>query len=657
MKYFNSLPGSDYNTRHVLVVAPTGKAAYNVSGNTVQSAFRVPVSQGIVLDTPSSDKLNTLRTQLGQLKLVIIDEVSMVGFRMFNLIHKRLQDIKGCSKDFGGVSVICFGDLFQLKPVYDAYLFSNCKSGTSSLATNLWEKHFKMFELTEIMRQRDSLLLAQLLNRLRENQQTSADIELLLSKTCTPADATYPSSAPHLFLENAKVNAWNNMLYERASTDKYVSKAHNIVVGNVSNDLAERIKSQISTDPSKTMQLQKDLNLAVDLHYEICLNINTAEGLTNGANGVIKLLQIPRSSKQPAGIVWIKFHDAQIGTETREQNKQLYRRNIDKTWTPILPISRQFRVGKNKSGEIIRTQFPLRACAAKTIHRAQGETLVVDFSVLSPKITKPFFLHTHYVGLSRVTSLDGLHILDLNASKISVYSEVISEMKRLRTTAAYHIDFSPLYTLKDHPINACNNARSYHKHFGDCCQDPNLIAADILVFSESRLLKTDSDIDYKIHGYNIYRNDDQAQLPHNRPPHGTIVYSKDSFIHGFPKSVNVPGIEITLIKTVLSPQLLIAAVYKFPGTPRKVLETTLRKIITTTKDSVIVLGDFNIDLKKDKEVQLPTGFCQYLNQPTTQYSSQIDHIYTNLSADLFTTGTIEAYWSDHNIIWIAVKQL
>ena len=114
MKYFNSLPGSDYNTRHVLVVAPTGKAAYNVSGNTVQSAFRVPVSQGIVLDTPSSDKLNTLRTQLGQLKLVIIDEVSMVGFRMFNLIHKRLQDIKGCSKDFGGVSVICFGDLFSL---------------------------------------------------------------------------------------------------------------------------------------------------------------------------------------------------------------------------------------------------------------------------------------------------------------------------------------------------------------------------------------------------------------------------------------------------------------------------------------------------------------------------------------------------------------
>ena len=90
-----------------------------------------------------------------------------------------------------------------------------------------------MFELTEIMRQRDSLLLAQLLNRLRENQQTSADIELLLSETCTPADATYPSSAPHLFLENAKVNAWNNMLYERASTDKYVSKAHDIVVGNV----------------------------------------------------------------------------------------------------------------------------------------------------------------------------------------------------------------------------------------------------------------------------------------------------------------------------------------------------------------------------------------------------------------------------------------
>ena len=53
----------------------------------------------------SSERLNTLRTKLSNLLLLIIDEVSMVGSNMLLEIHRRLAQIKGVSGDvmFGGV--------------------------------------------------------------------------------------------------------------------------------------------------------------------------------------------------------------------------------------------------------------------------------------------------------------------------------------------------------------------------------------------------------------------------------------------------------------------------------------------------------------------------------------------------------------------------
>ena len=50
----------------------------------------------------------------------------MVGNCMFNVqINCRLKDIKGSKEDFGGVSIIAIGDLFQLQPVMDGYIFKD----------------------------------------------------------------------------------------------------------------------------------------------------------------------------------------------------------------------------------------------------------------------------------------------------------------------------------------------------------------------------------------------------------------------------------------------------------------------------------------------------------------------------------------------------
>ncbi len=64
----------------------------------------------------SNERVNTLRSKLSKLVLLIIDEVSMVGANMLLEIHKRLQQIKAVAPDlmFGGVSVLAVGDLYTI---------------------------------------------------------------------------------------------------------------------------------------------------------------------------------------------------------------------------------------------------------------------------------------------------------------------------------------------------------------------------------------------------------------------------------------------------------------------------------------------------------------------------------------------------------------
>ena len=50
----------------------------------------------------------------------------MVDNTMFNVqINNRLKDIKSSSLTFGGVSIVAIGDLFQLKPAMDGYIFKH----------------------------------------------------------------------------------------------------------------------------------------------------------------------------------------------------------------------------------------------------------------------------------------------------------------------------------------------------------------------------------------------------------------------------------------------------------------------------------------------------------------------------------------------------
>ncbi|CAB3988639.1 ATP-dependent DNA helicase PIF1 [Paramuricea clavata] len=274
LKYYNTRAGDDFHQVKILMLAPTGKAAYNIKGNTIHSALSIPACQSLKnykhLD---SSRLNNLRCQLGGLKLIFLDEISMVGSTMFNVqINNRLKDIKGSKEDFGGVSMVVIGDLFQLEPVMDRYIFKNLdNSEYAALAPNKWQDNFNMFELEEIMRQRESKVFAEILNRLREGKHTKDDILKLKERLIKENSIQDPMDVPHLFIQNQKVNEFNERVHNAATGEKFSIKAIDSVIGANSAQLRDKILSQIPDDPRKTKQIASNIQLSVGERTEVAL--------------------------------------------------------------------------------------------------------------------------------------------------------------------------------------------------------------------------------------------------------------------------------------------------------------------------------------------------------------------------------------------------
>ena len=63
----------------VLLMTPTGVAAINIAGSIIDTAIPIPKETGDNLTAMSEQKKTQLRVSLPDLKLIIIDETSMVG--------------------------------------------------------------------------------------------------------------------------------------------------------------------------------------------------------------------------------------------------------------------------------------------------------------------------------------------------------------------------------------------------------------------------------------------------------------------------------------------------------------------------------------------------------------------------------------------------
>ena len=180
-----------------------------------------------------------MRTKFVKLQVIIIDEVSMVGSNMFNFIDQRLRQICGVDKPFGGISLLLVGDMFQLRPVMDKWVFETTDNPYSALAPNLWIDFVTFFELTRIMRQKDDAPFAHTLNRLREGHSTEEDVSYIKSRLISKNN--YPTDALHLFSTNEKVDAHNKHIFESLTGKGSMAFAQDFVIGNVSNEAKKSI--------------------------------------------------------------------------------------------------------------------------------------------------------------------------------------------------------------------------------------------------------------------------------------------------------------------------------------------------------------------------------------------------------------------------------
>ncbi|KAE8741504.1 hypothetical protein FOCC_FOCC012964 [Frankliniella occidentalis] len=150
-RLLNADPNTNPEDPKVLLCAPTGKASFNIGGQTIHSLFKLPINQKKINELSASVS-NTLASKIHNLKVLIIDEISMVGQHMLDMIDQRLRHLLKNNKPFGGTSVIAVGDFHQLRPVCAKALY-HPEAGNpyqEIFSQTLWPK-FEVFELTRVM--------------------------------------------------------------------------------------------------------------------------------------------------------------------------------------------------------------------------------------------------------------------------------------------------------------------------------------------------------------------------------------------------------------------------------------------------------------------------------------------------------------------------
>jgi hypothetical protein len=106
-----------------LILAYTGKAAYNAGGTTIHSALLMPFNKSQFLPL-GKEMLDTLSNIYSELQLVFIDEASLIGSRFLYSIDNRLRNIKHVqTKYFGNIDMLFCGDFYQAQPIQDSLIF------------------------------------------------------------------------------------------------------------------------------------------------------------------------------------------------------------------------------------------------------------------------------------------------------------------------------------------------------------------------------------------------------------------------------------------------------------------------------------------------------------------------------------------------------
>ena len=181
------------------LAAPTGLAAFNIDGVTVHRLFQLPIEH----DSKTSsywplpkETLKVMRNAFRHLKLIIIDEVSMLSSLCLAYVHLRLEEVFGSDQWFGAMNVLFVGDILQLPPVNGSMVFQNiCNKVIAArlgcmTSVNIWRETVVYDELTINERQKQDPEFGHLLNEVRVNSISDKTFAQLRKAviTCTAVE-------------------------------------------------------------------------------------------------------------------------------------------------------------------------------------------------------------------------------------------------------------------------------------------------------------------------------------------------------------------------------------------------------------------------------------------------------------------------------------
>ena len=384
---------------NIQVCALTGCAAVllECKAKTIHSWAGIGLGNGSIEQIVQKVMKNKfVKTNWKGTNILIIDEVSMMSLKLFEMLDAIGKAVRKNSKPFGGIQLIFSGDFYQLPPVGNKDEIETCQFCFES---PLWFQIFNNHvSLSHIFRQNDPIYQS-ILNQIREGRLKRSSNDVLLHNVGKAIPADCPIRPTKLFPTRNKVDYINvsEMNNLEGNEFEYKVKYHS----DLEMTAQERItrmgytKDQIQTELmflQSNLRCEEIVKLKVGAQVMCIVNIqlDNDDILCNGAQGIVVSIDI-------LGLPVVKFKNG-----------------YQMTMSPhIWPSELIPGIGVS--------QVPLILAWALTIHKSQGSTLDIAEIDAGSGI---FECGQTYVALSRVKSLEGLYLSSFDASKVRISKKV-----------------------------------------------------------------------------------------------------------------------------------------------------------------------------------------------------------------------------------------
>ena len=352
------------------ITASTGIAATHIRGMTIHSWSGIGVRTELnAQDLDAIVSKEHVVRRIGKTSVLIIDEVSMLSGDTLDMVDRVLREARHSNEPFGGIRVVLVGDFFQLPPI------SKGKEATFAFESEAWKSLNPVIcYLTEQFRQEDGRFL-DVLSNMRSGTCEPGDISCLMEREMEEAD----TDIPRLYTHNADVDRINDEKLAALSGD---AKRYTLQ-GEGAPPLIEGLKRGCLS-PEKLVLKQGAVVMFT--------KNNPVGSYMNGTLGTV--IGFERGSNLPI----VETHD---GVEIIVQ-----------------PTDWAIEEGGKIRAKI--TQLPLRLAWAITIHKSQGMSM--DAAAID--LSRAFEYGQGYVALSRVRSLQGLHLLGWSEQALMMHPKV-----------------------------------------------------------------------------------------------------------------------------------------------------------------------------------------------------------------------------------------